>query len=209
MISLTKAAISTDTNKWLASWGDRKGKSNRSFKILIFPSQQLPPMTVIYMANRQYYVYKTILGRENLNNFCQPSKGAGVGSDPGILFPFILSDGILPRCLAMEQHKVPSEVSSQGTQTCGGHDHPSVTAWILQQQGCPSLCNKGKYHQAEKQGSQASSPSSSIPCHTLDPSAEDNLQRAPYLPHRGRSHPQTTCWPPQHQPEHLLILCPP
>lgn len=46
-------------------------------------------MTVIYMANGQYYVYKTILGRENLNNFCQPSKGAGVGSDPGILFPLL------------------------------------------------------------------------------------------------------------------------
>lgn len=82
-------------------------------------------MTVIYMANRQYYVYKTILGRENLNNFCQPSKGAGVGSDPGFLFPlFILSEGILPRCLA----KVPSEVSLQATQTRGGYDHPPVTA---------------------------------------------------------------------------------
>lgn len=68
LISLTKAAISTDTNNWLASWGGRRGKASQSFETLIFPSQQLPPMTVIYMANRQYYVYKIILGKKALNS---------------------------------------------------------------------------------------------------------------------------------------------
>lgn len=51
--------------------GGKRGKSNQSFKTLIFPSQQLPPMTVIYMANRQYYVYKIILGKEGSKQFLQ------------------------------------------------------------------------------------------------------------------------------------------
>lgn len=110
LISLTKAAISADINNWLASRGGRvgrRGKSNQSFKTLIFPSQQLPPMTVIYMANRQYYVYKIVLGKEDLNDFCQSSKGAGIGSDAGGFFPLLSSMHISPRCLAMQQPIVP------------------------------------------------------------------------------------------------------
>lgn len=60
----------------------------------------------------------------------------------------------------------------------------------------PASVTRGNTYRAKNQWSQASSPSSSTPHHTLDPSAEDNLLRAPYLPHRGRSHPQTTGWPP-------------
>lgn len=94
--------------------GGRRGKSNQSFMTLIFPTQ-LPPMAVIYMSNRQHYVYKTILGKEDLNNFCQPSKGAGIGSDAGFLFPLLSSMCVLPRCLAMQQGL------RKHAQTCGAH----------------------------------------------------------------------------------------
>jgi len=66
-------------------------------------------MTVIYMANRQHYVYKIILKKEDPNNFYQPSKGAGIGSDAGFLSPLLSSARILPRCLATQQRTVPSQ----------------------------------------------------------------------------------------------------
>lgn len=96
LISLSKAATSTDTNSWIESvggsvWGrgGRKGQLHPSVQALLFPSQQLPLMAVIYMANWQCYVYK-ILGKKDLNNSCQASKGTAVGSDPAFLFSSFL-----------------------------------------------------------------------------------------------------------------------
>lgn len=55
----------------------------------------------------------------------------------------------------------------------------------------------------------------STPCHTSNPTAEDNLKQAPVSQTQALSCTVTglittpQAKPPEHQPEHLLILCPP
>lgn len=133
---------------------------------------------------------KPFLGGENLNNFCQPSKGAGAESDPGILFPLLsylrvlCQDALLwnnTKCLQKSLCKPQRPVEDVITLLSQPEFSYSRAA--------PASVTRGNTYQAENQQSQASSPSSSIP---LYPSAEDNPQRAPYLPHRGWSHPQKT-----------------
>lgn len=75
-----------------------------SFQTLLFPSQQLPLMAVIYMASRQHNVYKIILGKKDLNNSCQASKGAAVGSALCFFFPLFSSACVLPTRSATQQH---------------------------------------------------------------------------------------------------------
>lgn len=134
---------------------------------------------------------KPFLGGKNLNNFCQPSKGAGFGSDPGILFPRLsylrvfCQDALLwnnTKCLQKHLCKPQRPVEDVITLLSQPEFSYSRAASVT----------RGNIYQAENQRSQGSSPSSSIPCHTLYPSAEDNPQRAPYLPHRGWSHPKKT-----------------
>lgn len=162
-------------------------------------------MTVIYMANRQYYVYKTILGRENLNNFCQPSKEADVGSDPGILFPLLsylrvfCQDATLwnnTKCLQKCLHKPHRPVEDMITLLSQPEFSNSRAALASGEE---------KYLSSRKTMEPSQQPQLLHP--TLFPSAEDILQWTPYLPHRGRSHPQTTS-APRHQPEHLINSLP-
>lgn len=142
-------------------------------------------MTVIYMANGQHYVYKTILGKENLNNFCQPRKGAGVGSDPGILFPLLsylrvfCQDALLwnnTKCLQKclrKPHRPVEEMITFLSQPEFSNSRAALASVI-----------RGNPYQAEKQWSQASSPSSSIPCHTLYPLLKIT-SKEPLISHTG------------------------
>lgn len=154
-------------------------------------------MTVIYMANRQYYVYKTILGRENLNNVCQPSKGAGVGWDPGILFPLLPYLSVFCQdALLWNNTKCPQKCLWKP------HRPEEDTITLLWQpefsksRAAPSSVTRGNTYQAGKQWSQASSPSSSTPLLKI-------TSNEPLISHTGAGptpnptlNPPTSAWTP-------------
>lgn len=177
----------------------RRGKSNQSFMTLIFPSQQLPPMTVIYMPNRRYYVYKIILGKEDLNNFCQPSKGAGMGSDAGFLFPLLSY-----MCFAKMPGYATRHSAFASMPKPVGHTLALIQDPQFSNSRAAGASTAGESaYQVGNNGVKAGSPRSSTPRHTTYPTAEDNLRRAPasLISHAGTG-PNPT------PPEHLLILCP-
>lgn len=153
----------------------RRGKSNQSFMTLIFPSQQLPPMTVIYMPNRRYYVYKIILGKEDLNNFCQPSKGAGMGSDAGFLFPLLSY-----MCFAKMPGYATRHSAFASMPKPVGHTLALIQDPQFSNSRAAGASTAGESaYQVGNNGVKAGSPRSSTPRHATYPTAEDNLRRAP------------------------------
>lgn len=166
-----------------------------SFQTLLFPSQQLPLMAVIYMASRQHNIYKIILGKKDLNNSCQASKGAAVGSDSVFLFsPFLFcvrSANTL--CYTAAQH------STQHTQSCAMHPPTPGADSAQQQQCCPSPA-KGT-NPAGNDGAASLCAQIPHPTTVTAPGERQHLAHEPYL-HTATG--SVTSQPAAHRPEHLL-----
>lgn len=135
---------------------------------------------------------KSFLGRKDLNNFCQPSKEAGIGSDAGFLFP--------PFILYMYFAKMPCYRTSHSAfaSACKPVEHlialPQQHKFSDSRAAPASMAGENSY-QGGNNGMMPAAPDHPPSTTLLTPLLKINepqhLVQKPYLPYSDRSHPNT------------------